>query len=95
MPINEEYKPHNQLTRIFNPQLLPKIKGEITRLLKPSFIRTARYVEWLSNIVPVTKKNRQDRICIDFRNMNLATPTNEYIIPMAGMFINARIIMEY
>ncbi|CAL9019147.1 unnamed protein product [Prunus brigantina] len=31
------------------------------------FIRTARYVEWLANIVPVLKKTGALRICIDYR----------------------------
>ena len=44
LPIKEGYKPHKQLTRRFNPELLPKIKGEVERLLKTWFIRTARYI---------------------------------------------------
>ena len=56
LPIKEGYKSHKQPARIFNPELLPKIKGDIERLLKAGFIRTARYVNWLSNIVPVIKK---------------------------------------
>ena len=53
---------------MLNPVLLPKIKGEIERLLKVGFLKTARYVNWLLNIVPVIKKNRQVIISIDFRN---------------------------
>jgi len=56
------------------------IQEEIERLLKRKFIRTARYVEWLSNIVFVIKKNGTLRVCIDFRNLNNATPKDEYPI---------------
>ena len=71
LPIKEGYRPHKQPARRFNPELLPKIKGEIKRLLKVGFIRTTRYVNWLSNVVPVIKKNGQVRICMDFRNLNM------------------------
>ena len=57
LPIKEGYKPFKQALRRFNPQLMPQIKAEIERLLKEGFIRTPKYVEWLSNIVPVIKKN--------------------------------------
>ncbi|CAN6575482.1 unnamed protein product [Malus baccata var. baccata] len=59
--------------------------------IKPGsgFIRTARYVEWLANIVPVLKKNGALRICIDFRNLNLATPKDEYPMPISDLLIDA------
>ena len=68
---------------------MPKIKVEIKRLLKVGFIRTGKYVNWLSNIVPVTKKNGQVRICIDFRDLNLATPKNEYVMAVVDMLVDA------
>ena len=50
---------------------------------------TARYVQWLSNIVPVIKMNGQVRICIDFRNLNLATPKDGYGMPITDILVNA------
>ena len=51
-----------------------RIKEEINRLLEARFIRSCRYVEWISNIVPVEKKDSgKIRVCIDFRNLNKAT----------------------
>ena len=46
-------------------------------------------MNWLSNIVPVIKKNKQVRICIDFRNLNLPTPTDKYAMPIADMLVDA------
>ncbi|CAL2255640.1 unnamed protein product [Prunus armeniaca] len=42
------------------------------------FIRTAQYVEWLANIVSVFKNTGALRVCTDYRNLNLATPKDEY-----------------
>jgi hypothetical protein len=37
----------------------------------------------------VEKKNTgKIRVCIDFRNLNIATPKNEYPMPIADMLIN-------
>jgi len=39
--------------------------------------------------VPVEKKDsRKIRVCIDFRDLNKATPKDEYPMPMADMLIN-------
>ena len=66
-----------------------KIKQEVERLLKAGFIRTTEYVQWLLNIIPVIKKNGQIRICIDFRNLNLVTLKDEYVMPIADMLVDA------
>jgi len=81
LPIQPDKKPVKQTPRGFAPQIQSKIKEEIERLLKCGFIRTARYVDWLANIVLVVKKSRTLRVCIDFRYLNLATPKDEYPIP--------------
>ena len=66
-----------------------RIKEEIGHLLKANFIRTCRYADWISNIVPVEKKGSNKlRVCIDFRDLNRATPKDEYHMPIADMLIN-------
>lgn len=55
-------KPVKQSPRRFAPAILLKIKEEVKRLLRCNFIRTARYVEWLANIMPVVKKNGTLRV---------------------------------
>ena len=44
------------------PDIILKVEEEIERLVTTNFIRPVRYVEWLSNIVPVLKKNGKLRI---------------------------------
>ena len=79
LPIKFGFRPFKQKARTFHPDLLPRIKDEIHRLLEANFIRPCRYAEWVSNIVPVEKKESGKlRVCIDFRNLNKATPKDEY-----------------
>ncbi|PNX90716.1 hypothetical protein L195_g046841 [Trifolium pratense] len=82
-------KPVKQLPRRFAPEIMTKIKAEIERLLKCKFVRTARNVEWLANIVPVIKKNGSLRVCIDYRDLNNATPKDEYSMLVAKMLVDS------
>ncbi|CAL2259881.1 unnamed protein product [Prunus armeniaca] len=66
-----------------------KVKEEIERLLKAGFIRPAIYADWLANIVPVLKrKTGAVRICVDYRNLNEASPKDEYPMPMVDMLVD-------
>ncbi|XP_072073785.1 uncharacterized protein [Arachis hypogaea] len=88
-----ELKPNarhvKQTRRRFALEINQKIKEKIERLIKVKFIRTARYVEWVSNIVLVMKKNGKLRVCIDFRDLNNAIPKDEYFMPIADMLIDS------
>ncbi|KAI5323996.1 hypothetical protein L3X38_033069 [Prunus dulcis] len=53
------------------------------------FIRLAIYADWLANIVPVLKRKiGAVRICVDYRNLNEASPKDEYHMPMADMLVD-------
>jgi len=95
LPIHTHKKLVKQIPRRFAPHTLPKIKEEIERLLKCGFIRPVRYVDWLANIVPVKTKNGTIRVCIDFRDLNLATPKDEYPMPVAEMLVDSAAGFEY
>jgi hypothetical protein len=75
LPIKSGFKPYKQPPRkIYKDELLADVKKEVERLIEANFIQPCRYAEWISNIVPVYKKNGKMRVCIDFRDLNRATP---------------------
>ena len=58
-------------------------------MLETKFIRPCRYAEWILNVVPVYKKNGKLRVCIDFRDLNKATPMDGYLMLIADMLVDA------
>ena len=66
-----------------------KVKKEIEKLLKAKFIKPTRYVQWLANIVLVMKKNGKLQVCVDFKDLNVATPKDMYEMPIANMLVDS------
>ncbi|XP_075483761.1 uncharacterized protein LOC142523912 [Primulina tabacum] len=89
LPLKEGFKPFQQPSRRMSKEVELKVKEEVEKLLKAKFIKPIRYTEWLSNIVPVMKKNGKVRICIDFRDLNCATPKDLYVMPIPDMLIDS------
>ena len=59
------------------------------KLLAAGFIKLIQHPRWLSNIVPVKKKNDQIRCCVDFRNLNKAYPKDEFPLPNMDLLIDS------
>ena len=50
-------KPVVQLVKVFHTEVEAKITQEVRKLLVAGFIKPIQHPKWLSNIVPVKKKN--------------------------------------
>ncbi|KAK1653827.1 hypothetical protein QYE76_071632 [Lolium multiflorum] len=89
LPLKKGFRPFQQRARQMKAEILVEVKKEIQKMLDAGFIRPCRYVEWISNVVPVEKRDGRWRVAIDFRNLNSATPKDEYPMPVAETLINA------
>ena len=47
------------------------------------------YSDWISNIVPVAKKDGCVRVCIDFRNLNKACPKDDFPLPIIDVLVDS------
>ena len=81
IPIKEEHKPFRKKLRRINPKLLPLIEKEIKKMYDAKIIVPLGFSKWVSNLVPTTKKTREIRLCIDFRNLNKVSLKNNYPLP--------------
>ena len=64
-----------------HPSLEPLVKKELNKLLAAKIIFPVRHPTWVENLVPSRKKSGDIRICIDFRNLNLASLKDNYPVP--------------
>ena len=82
-------RPVIQSMRTFYIEVEAQITQEVKKLLVASFIKPIQHPRWLSNIVPVKKKNRQIRCCVDFRNLNKACLKDEFPLPNMDLLIDS------
>jgi hypothetical protein len=81
-------KPVRQKLRPVNPRKAAAIKAEVEKLLKAGFIYPIHLTEWVSNPVPVDKKQGTIRVCTDFRDLNKACPKDNYPTPFIDQIID-------
>ena len=81
IPMIDDEKSVQQKLRKIHPNLENQIKSELNKLLKAKIIFPVRHSKWVSNMVPVRKKNGDIRICIDFRNLNKACQKKNFPLP--------------
>jgi hypothetical protein len=66
------------------------VKEQVKQLHDAKFIRPCRYVDRIFNIVPVEKNGTKKLcVCIDFRDLNIATPKDEHPMPISDFLVNA------
>ena len=70
-----------QNLRRMNPNLFPLLEKEIKKLFKDKIILVLRFSHWVAILVLVRKKNREIRICIDFRNLDRVSLKDHYPLP--------------
>jgi hypothetical protein len=90
LPTKVGFRLRKQGARNFKPEIVERVKEVVDRLLQAGFIQPCQYADWVSNIVSVEKKNTgKIRICVEFRNLNWATPKDEYPMPVADLLIDS------
>jgi hypothetical protein len=65
-----------------------KIKQEVQKQLDAGFLVTSEYPQWLANIVPVPKKDGKVRMCVDYRDLNKASPKDDFPLPHIDMLVD-------
>ena len=64
-----------------------KIKEEIEKQFKAGFLKIAKYPEWVANIVPVPKKDGKVRMCVDYRDLDRASPKDNFRLPHIDLLV--------
>ena len=64
--------------RRMRTEWLFKIKEEVIKQLKVGFIKPVHKAEWMANIMPILKKDRKVKMCVDFKDLNKAGPKGDF-----------------
>ena len=77
-----------------HPHVALLVKAELEKLLKVGFIREIDYVEWISNIVPFSKHDKSMHVCIEFQDLILACPKDEFPLQNIDMIVDMTVEYE-
>jgi hypothetical protein len=80
-------KPVRQKLHLVHSKKNATIKEEVEKLLKYGFIYLVPLIEWVSNIVPVTKKQGTIHVCANYRDLNKACLKDNYPTPFIDQII--------
>ena len=68
-----------------------QFKEEIQKQLSVGFLSVVEYPEWLANVVLVPKKDGKVRVCVDFRDLNKASPKDDFPLPRTDMLVDSTV----
>jgi len=88
LPLNPECSPVKQKLRRMRPETSLKIKEKVKKQFDVGFLAVARYPEWVANIVPVPKKDGKVRMCVDYRDLNRASPKDNFPLPHIDVLVD-------
>ena len=81
LPLKVECPPVRQKLRRMKPEMSLKIKEEVQKQFDAGFLAVAKYPQCMANVVPIPKKDGKDRMCVDYRDLNRASPKDNFPLP--------------
>jgi len=81
LPLKPECPPVKQKLRRMKPEMSLKIKEEVQKQFDAGFLAVAKYPQWVANVVPVPKKDGKVRMCVNYRDLNRASPKDNFTLP--------------
>ena len=78
IPVKPECPPVRQALRRMKSKIILKIKEEVEKQFNAGFLTTIAYSDWVAKIVPVPKKDGKVRMCINYRDLNWASPKDNF-----------------
>jgi hypothetical protein len=64
------------------------VKVELKKLLHVNFIRIIDYLEWVCNLVPISKPIEGIKICNDFMDLKKSCPKDDFPLPSIDTIVD-------
>ncbi|CAA0814729.1 Unknown protein, partial [Striga hermonthica] len=87
-------KPVKQRLRRHGEEIDKPIEVEVDKLLRAGHVKEIQLPEWISNTMMVRKALNKWRMCIDFRDLNLACPKDYYPLPRIDQLVDSTAVCE-
>ena len=81
LPTREDCPPVKQKVRQMRPDMSEKIKAEVMKQFNAGFLAVTSYPQWVANVFLVPKKDGKVRMCVDCRDLNRASPKDDFTPP--------------
>jgi hypothetical protein len=81
-------KPIGKQLRPVHPRKAAAIKLEVEKLLKVGFIYPMALTDWVSNLVPIDKKQGTIHVCVDYRDINKSCRKDNFPTPFIDQIVN-------
>ena len=88
LPMRPECQPVQQKLKRVKLEMLLKIKEKVKKQLDAGFLEVAKYPKWVANIVLVPKKDGKIRMCVDYRDLNRASPKDNLFLPYIDILVD-------
>ena len=88
LPMRPKCRQVQQKLRRVKPKMLLKIQEEVKKQLDAWFLEVTKYPKWVANIVSVSKKDGKVRMCVDYRDLNLASPKDNFFLPLIDTLVD-------
>ena len=89
LPILPHARPIKKKLRRLHPRLNLQFKEEIQKQLSVGFLSVVEYPEWMANVILVPKKDAKVRVCVDFCDLNKASPKDDFPLPRIDMLVDS------
>ena len=84
----EDCPPVKQKVRRMRHDMSEKIKAEVMKQFDAGFIAVTSYPQCVANIVLVPKKYGKVRMCVDYTDLNKASPKDEFPLPHIDVLVD-------
>ena len=81
-------KPVKQKLRRIMLEWTLKIKEEVEKHYNARFLKVVNYPKWLANVILVPKKDVKVRMCVNFRDLNKASPKDDFPLPHIDILVD-------
>ena len=88
IPIKPKCHLVQQALRRMKFEIILKIKEEVEKKLKASFLTAIAYLDWVTNIVPMPKKDGKVHMYVDYKDLNRASPKDNFPLPYINTLID-------